>query len=135
MDEFLNDFFDLHETESFHLTKLIRESKDFFDVTDEDAAIRCDRAHGLTGPETTKLEQFTHWGCVHLLAAGIIKHNGPQEYRIARCKSDIQLLEATAFLRHARKIGFSSPDARNMVTDKWSAEILDKAAQVAYAEA
>ena len=134
MDEFLNEFFALHETESFYLAKLTTQAKEFFSVTDEDAAIPCDHAHGQTSPATTKLEQFTHWGCVHLLTEGDIIRNAPNEYRIAWCKADIQLTEATAFLRHARKIGFSMPDAKSMVRDRWNTEILDKATQTAYAQ-
>jgi len=132
MDLFLADFFSIHETQGFHLTELTTEAQDFFGVTDDDAAIQCERAHGQTGPETTKLEQFTHWGCVHLLERHLIKRSAPNEYRCAR-GYDYRMAEALAFLTHARKIGFSVTEAVDMVKDKWPKELLDKASVEAYA--
>lgn len=132
MDLFLSEFFSVHDTQAFYLAELTDEAQDFFGVNDEDAAIPCERAHGQTGPETTKLEQFTHWGCVHLLNRKLIKRSAPNEYRCSR-DYNYRLAEALAFLTHAHKIGFSVTEAVDMVKDKWPKEILDKASVEAYA--
>jgi hypothetical protein len=132
MDLFLADFFSIHDTQAFYLAELTDEAQDFFGVSDDDAALQCERSHGQTGPETTRLEQFTHWGCVHLLDRKLIKRSAPNEYRCTR-DYNYRLAEALAFMVHARKIGFSVTEAKAMIGDRWPKETLDKASVEAYA--
>ena len=60
MDLFLSEFFTQEAKGRFYLTRLTQEAKNFFNVSDDDAALQCDIAHGQTGPETTRLEQLAH---------------------------------------------------------------------------
>ncbi len=141
-DIFLTDYFAQTPTGKFHLAALVQATKDFFGVSDEDAAIRCDKAHGMTSSETTKLEQFVHWGCVHLLDKKTIKRTSPNEYQHStgpdtryQTPHEVNNLfnEALAFMRHARKLEFSLTDAKTMWATRFPTDTLEKAAEVAYA--
>lgn len=142
MDLFLAEFFGQYPTGRFYLANLTQEAKDFFNVSDADAALRCEYAHGQTGPETTRLEQLAHWGCIHLLNNHTIKRTAPNEYqhmagpdtlyRTPReCKS--LLGEAIAFFKHSRNLNFSVEQAKQMWANRWDAETTAKAAELAYA--
>ena len=141
-DLFLSEYFAQFPTGKFYLAVLVEQAKDFFGVSDEDAAIRCDFAHGQTSGETTKLEQFVHWGCVHLLDKKTIKRTAPNEYQHItgpdtryQTPHEVNNLfnEALAFMRHARKLEFSLTDAKTMWATRFPSETLNKAAEVAYA--
>lgn len=82
VDNFLKDFFRSHKNESFYLTQLVTEVKTSFGVSDGDAEIKCPHSHGITNAiSSTRLEQFTHWGCIHLLLDKSAKRTGPNEYQ------------------------------------------------------
>ena len=150
VDFFLREFFDQYKEGSFYLTDLTIQVIAFFGITSDDAAVQCEHAHKLTSEETTRIEQFTHWGCQHLLFDHTIKRTGPNEYQhhlghksvyhSARIKvpvfapKPVNLFdEALAFMKHARKLEFTLGAAKEMVADKWDAEILEKAGQAAFA--
>jgi hypothetical protein len=132
------EFFSQEKTADLHLERLVGEVKDFFGVTEDDAAIRCERAHGnLESSGATKLEQFTHWACVHLLDRKIIKRVGPNKYQHISGPSptyhtshEISTLfdEALAFMRHARKLEFTLGDAKDMWKDRFPDDVLTRAA-------
>lgn len=142
MDLFLSEFFNQYPTGKFYLARLTEEAKDFFGVSNEDAAIQCERAHGATSATTTRLEQLTHWGCIHLLDRHTIKRTAPSEYqhmagpdKLYRTPQETQSLlgEATAFFKHSRNLGFTLDQTRAMWSGRWDAEITAKAAELAYA--
>ena len=81
VDGFLKELFPKDHTESFYLTALTDKVINHFDVDGEDANLKYDHTHGQTSAETTRIEQLTNWGCVHLLLAGIVKRTGPNEYQ------------------------------------------------------
>ena len=141
-DLFLSEFFTQAPSGKFYLARLTQEAKDFFGVTDEDAALTCAAAHGQTGPETTRLEQFVHWGCIHLLNKKTIKRTGPNEYQHMAGPDKMWLTEgerqnivneAVAFFKHSRKLGFSRADAELMWSNRWDADTTQKAAEIAFA--
>lgn len=131
VEVYLDNVFGKSPTEKFHLTHLTKIVKDFFEVTDEDAALKCSYAHGATGTSTTRLEQLVHWGCMHLLVKRTIKRTGPNEYqhisgpdaayRTAK-EQHLLLAEAIAFYRRARNLGFTLEESRTMWAGRWDEE-------------
>lgn len=81
VDNFLKDFLLKHKDGAFYLTSLTDKVIAFFGVSPEDAALKYDHSHGQTSAETSKIEQLTNWGCVHLLLGGSAKRTGPNEYQ------------------------------------------------------
>lgn len=141
MDIFLAELFNQSPADKFYLARLTREAKDFFGVTDEDAALTCERAHGAISPTTTRLEQLAHWGCMHLLDRHTIKRTAPSEYQhmagpdaLYRTRQELETLlgEATAFYKHSRSLGFTLEQTRAMWSGRWDAETTAKAAEVAF---
>jgi len=81
VDSFLRDFFPANRTNSFYVTRLMEQVISHFGVSGTDASLKYERSHGLTSAETTRIEQLTHWGCIHLLLSNDIKRTGPNEYQ------------------------------------------------------
>lgn len=147
VDLFLTELFQCNQETCYYLTALTDSVKDFFSVSTADASVTPERSHGCTSPTTTYLEQLAHWGCVHLLKNGTIKRTGPNEYQHAKGqhinfiaskdRNPVSVIataydEALAFFKHARKLEFTISQAKDMVADKWTADIRDKAATVAF---
>jgi hypothetical protein len=141
MDLFLAEFFGQYPTGKFHLARLTSEAKDFFGVSNEDASLLCERAHGAISPTTTRLEQLAHWGCMHLLDKHTIKRTAPSEYqhmagpdKLYRTLQERQSLlgEATAFFKHSRSLGFTLEQTKVMWFGRWDNETTAKAAEVAF---
>lgn len=81
VDSFLKEYFNLYPQDAFYISMLVERAAEYFEVDPADAELKPEKAHGNSSGETTFLEQFVHWGCVHLLAQGIIKRTGPNEYQ------------------------------------------------------
>ena len=130
MDIFLAELFTQRPTDTFYLARLTQEAKDFFSVTNDDASLPCEAAHGCTSPEATRLEQLAHWGCVHLLHHHTIKRTAPNEYQL---KGTDLLGEATAFFKHARNIGFTLEETKAMLWyGRWDDKTIAEAATIAF---
>jgi hypothetical protein len=74
-------FFAEYKHKRCYLVDLTREVVNFFGVTPEDAALQYDHTHKQTCEDTSRIEQLTNWGCVHLLRDGTIVRTGPNEYQ------------------------------------------------------
>ena len=150
VDIFLRMFFAEKPEGSFYLTDLTIEVVGFFGVTPDDAALQYEHTHKQTCEDTSRIEQLTNWGCVHLLADKTIKRTGPNEYQNraggkreyfgkenGEPKYEVRpgdlFNEALAFMRHARKLEFSLGQAKTMYGERWDAAILDRAAEEAFA--
>jgi len=82
VDNFLKTFLRSNKDVSYPLVTLTGEVKTHFGVSDDDANLRCQFSHGITNAEySTRLEQFTHWACIHLLLKKNAKRTGPNEYQ------------------------------------------------------
>ena len=136
VDIFLRVFFTEYKHKRYYLVDLTREVIEFFSVSPEDAVLQYQHTHKQTCEDTSRIEQLTNWGCVHLLRDGTIVRTGPNEYQHHRGRDAAILIslfdEALAFMKHARKLEFTLGQAKSMVADKWDADILEKAGQAAF---
>jgi len=137
VDIFLRMLFAEHQAKRYYLVDLTREVVDFFNVSPEDAVLQYAHTHKQTCEDTSRIEQLTNWGCVHLLRDGTIVRTGPNEYQhhLGRAAAvPLSLFdEALAFMKHARKLEFTLDQTKSMVADRWDADILEKAGQAAFA--
>jgi hypothetical protein len=82
VDQYLAEFLLANKSGSFSVRDLVDNTNEFFNVSPEDADERCTFAHEQdSGEPSTHMEQFVHWGCIHLLGKDIIKRTGPNEYQ------------------------------------------------------
>jgi len=149
VDIFLRMFFAEKPEGSFYLTDLTDEVIAFFDVSPVDASLQYAHTHKQTTEDTSRIEQLTNWGCVHLLADKTIKRTGPNEYQNhagskreyfgkenGEAKYEVRPIdifnEALAFMLSARRFGFTINQAQTMYGERWDTDILKKAAQSAF---
>jgi hypothetical protein len=82
VDEYLHrTFFQQDINGKYYLADITNAVAEHFNVRMADRLLKCDYSHGQTSAESTRLEQFTHWGCMHLLDKRIIKRVGANEYQ------------------------------------------------------
>jgi len=81
VDEFLLHYFYENMDKGIYLTDITEAVCQFFDVSKEDAELKCEFAHGQTSSDTTRIEQFAHWGCIHLQTKKFVKRVGPNEWQ------------------------------------------------------
>lgn len=81
VDAFLEQFLKANNQESFYLTKLTEAVCKNFNLTENEINETTSNGHGHTSEKSTRIEEFTHWGCVHLNFEKIAKRVGPNEWQ------------------------------------------------------
>jgi hypothetical protein len=132
VDEFLSSLFNSENQTSFHLTALTDYTIDHFNIDPDSAEEECEMAHGVTSPKTTHIEQFVHWGCIHLLARHVIKRTAPNEYQHINgpkpeYNSNAKLVgEAMVSVKILKDLKWE-PERIMLELHQWSDEIIESA--------
>jgi hypothetical protein len=142
VDEFLKVLFPAHRYAAYYLADLTDLVIEEFGVSAEDAALRYDSTHGQTSAESTRIEQLTNWGCVHLLLAGIIKRTGPNEYQhisgpkpaySGKRLSHKLVGEAMVSVRILKRLGWEQ-ERIIMELPQWTDDVVEAAIRQVWAE-
>jgi len=141
VDGFLRMLFPARKTEAFHLIPLTERVIEKFGVSEEDAFLKYDRTHGQTSSETTRIEQLTNWGCVHLLLDGTVKRTGTNEYQhVSGPKTEYKnarlprklVGEAMASVKILKNLNWE-PERVMLELHQWSDPVIEAAIQRVWA--
>jgi hypothetical protein len=86
VDLHLSNFFTANKTKEVYVGNLVNDVIDFFGISEEDAFLKSEKAHGRTSKDSTDytgtyVEALVSWSCNRLLDQNTIKRTKPNTFQ------------------------------------------------------